>query len=288
MDLNEIVVISGKGGTGKTTLVASMIPFFENLIVGDCDVDAPDLDIVFEKTLDENREFVGTKKAVIDEDKCIHCGKCYESCKFGAITEDIKMKTAKCEGCGVCEFVCPVNAITMVDGVVGNVFVSTTKYGKMVHARLIPGEETSGKLVSEVRKVAKEFVEKENIQHMLVDGSPGVACNVISSMTGAKKVVIVTESTLSGLHDLIRVYKVTQKFRLPVTVVVNKYDLSEEMTKKIEEFCNENGIELGLKIPFDKKMVEAIVKKEIPSLYNKELFEKIGFFEFIEKLKIKN
>lgn len=287
MDLNEIVVISGKGGTGKTTLIASMIPFFENLIVGDCDVDAPDLDILFEKTLDENREFIGTKKAVIDQDKCIHCGKCYESCRFGAITEDIKMKTTKCEGCGVCELVCPVNAITMVDAVVGNIFISTTKYGKMIHARLIPGEETSGKLVSEVRKVAKSFVEKENIKNILIDGSPGVACNVISSITGAKQVVIVTEPTLSGLHDLIRVYEVTQKFRLQVTVVVNKYDLSKDMTKKIEEFCNENKIELGLKIPFDKKMVEAIVKKEIPSLYNKELFEKIGFFEFIEKLKIK-
>ncbi len=285
MDLNEIVVISGKGGTGKTTLVASMIPFFEDVIIGDCDVDAPDLDILFEKTLDENREFVGTKKAVIDQDKCIHCGKCYESCRFGAITEDIKMKTARCEGCGVCEFVCPVNAITMVDGVVGNLFVSTTKYGKMVHARLIPGEETSGKLVSEVRKVAKSFVEKENIKNILIDGSPGVACNVISSITGATQAVIVTEPTLSGLHDLERVYQITQKFRLPVTVVVNKYDLSEDMTKKIQDFCNEKKIELGLKIPFDKKMVEAIVKKEIPSLYNKELFENIGFFEFIEKLK---
>ncbi|MGM0509385.1 MAG: ATP-binding protein, partial [Fusobacteriota bacterium] len=230
MDLNEIVVISGKGGTGKTTLVTSMIPFFEDLVIGDCDVDAPDLDIIFDKTLEDEREFVGTQKAVIDEDKCINCGRCHESCNFNAITSDIEMKTHKCEGCGVCEYVCPVDAITMVDGVVGKIFTSKTDYGKMVHARLIPGEETSGKLVSEVRKVAKNIAESEGKTNMLVDGSPGMACNVISSMTGAKKVVIVTEPTLSGLHDLKRVYDVTQKFRLPVTVVINKHDISKNMT----------------------------------------------------------
>ncbi|BDU50364.1 ATP-binding protein [Haliovirga abyssi] len=285
MDINEIVIISGKGGTGKTTLTASLIPYFEELVVGDCDVDAPDLKILFEGDNITKEGFVGTKKAIINEEKCIKCGKCYRACTFGAITKEIKMNTPKCEGCGVCEYVCPVGAIELKDAVVGNLFVSNTNYGKMVHARLIPGEETSGKLVSAVRKRAKKIALEENKKNIIIDGAPGVACNVISSITGAKKVVIVTEPTFSGLHDLERVYEVTQKFRLPVLVVINKYDLSIEMSNKIEEFCKEKNIELGLKIPFNKKMVKAIVDKKIPSLAEKEFFDSFGFGEFIEKLK---
>ncbi|TDT71949.1 MinD superfamily P-loop ATPase [Hypnocyclicus thermotrophus] len=285
-EINEIVVISGKGGTGKTTLTASIIPYLDDVIIADCDVDAPDLNILFELEITKSEDFIGTQKAVIDYEKCIKCGKCYRSCNFGAITKEIEVNIPKCEGCGVCEFVCPVNAIEMKDAVVGKLFVSNSNYGQIVHARLKPGEETSGRLVAEVRKRAKKIGEENNIKNMIVDGSPGVACNVISSITGAKKVIIVVESTFSGLHDLKRVYELTQKFRLSIIVVINKYDLSEELTQEIEKYCKENKIEVGLKIPFNKNMVKAIVNKKIPSLEEKEFFEQIRFDRFIDKIRV--
>lgn len=286
MEINEIVIISGKGGTGKTTLTSSLVPYFQDLLVADCDVDAPDLHILFKREIKEETDFVGLKKAKRDKEKCIDCKICYESCKFDAITKSVEINSTKCEGCGVCEYVCPVDAISMEDAVVGKLFTSETTYGDMVHARLIPGEETSGKLVSEVRKKAKKIALEKGKKHILVDGSPGLACNVISSITGAKKAVIVVEPTFSGVHDLKRVYQLTQNFRLPVYVVVNKYDISEDKTNQIQKYCDENGIELSLKIPFDKRMVEAIVEKQIPSIYNSKLFESIRFQEFVEKLKL--
>ena len=285
MDINEIVIISGKGGTGKTTLTASLIPFFERVVLADCDVDAPDLKILFKGENKSTESFVGLKKAVIDESICIRCGLCREKCKFDAISESIKINSSKCEGCSVCEFICPVNAIKMVNAVVGQLFISDTDYGDMVHGRLIPGEETSGKLVSAVRKRAKEIAREDGRETILVDGSPGIACNVISSITGAKKVIIVTEPSFSGLHDLDRVYKLTQKFRLPVYVVINKYDLSLELSKKIEDYCEEHHIKLSLKIPFNENIVKSIVDKKIPSLIEKDFFHSIGFDEFILELK---
>jgi len=173
----------------------------------------------------------------------------------------------------------------MVNAVVGQLFISDTDYGDMVHGRLIPGEETSGKLVSAVRKRAKEIAREDGRETILVDGSPGIACNVISSITGAKKVIIVTEPSFSGLHDLDRVYKLTQKFRLPVYVVINKYDLSLELSKKIEDYCEEHQIKLSLKIPFNENIVKSIVDKKIPSLIEKDFFHSIGFDEFILELK---
>ena len=286
MEINEIVVISGKGGTGKTTLTASLIPYFEKLVLADCDVDAPDLKILFKGENKSTEDFIGLKKGIIDESICIKCGLCKDKCKFDAVSEEIKIISSKCEGCSVCEYVCPVNAIKMVEAVVGQIFVSSTNYGDMVHGRLIPGEETSGRLVSEVRKRAKKIAEKENRKTILVDGSPGIACNVISSITGAKKVILVTEPSFSGLHDLKRVYELTKKFRLPVYVVVNKYDLSLEMTKEIESFCKENRIKISLKIPFNKDLVKSIVNKKIPSIEEKIFFDSLGFQEFINELKI--
>ena len=286
MDINEIVVMSGKGGTGKTTLTASLIPYFERVVLADCDVDAPDLKILFKGENKSVENFVGLKKARINESLCIKCGLCKEKCKFDAINKEIEIITSKCEGCSVCEFVCPVNAIKMVDAVVGQIFVSDTDYGDMIHGRLIPGEETSGRLVSEVRKRAKKIAKEENRKTILVDGSPGIACNVISSITGAKKVILVTEPSFSGLHDLKRVYELTKKFRLPVYVVINKYDLSLEMTKEIENYCKEMNIELSLKIPFNKNLVKSIVNKKIPSLEEKEFFDSLGFQEFVKALQI--
>ena len=285
MVTNEIVVISGKGGTGKTTLVASLIPFLDKVVIADCDVDAPDLNILFGDTIRDEEEFIGLQRAVVNYDICVGCGFCHEKCKFNAISEIIMVDNTKCEGCGVCEYICPVNAITMKDSVVGKVFSSDTKYGDMVHARLTPGEETSGKLVAEVRKRAKKIANDKNIQNVIIDGSPGIACNVISSITGASKVVIVTEPTLSGLHDLEKVHRLVKNFKLPVYVVINKSDLSKDGILKIERYCENENLEITLKIPFNRKIVEAITRKEIPSLYESEFFEKLGFSEFVEKLK---
>ncbi|ADO83369.1 ATP-binding protein [Ilyobacter polytropus] len=283
--INEIVVISGKGGTGKTTLTASLIPYFEDTVIADCDVDAPDLNILFESNEKSQKNFVGLQKAFLDKSKCIMCKKCYELCKYSSISSNIDINAGKCEGCGLCEYICPASAITMKDTVIGKLSVSETSFGDMVHAKLIPGEDASGKLVAEVRKTAKKIAEETNKKTILIDGSPGIACNVISSITGAKKVIIVTEATSSGIHDLKRVYELTKKFRLKIYVVINKYDLSISHSKKIEKYCEEMGIDVALKIPFQKKVVEAITQKRIPSVAEKDFFEKLGFFEFIEKLK---
>lgn len=283
--IDEIVVISGKGGTGKTTLTASLIPYLEDSVVGDCDVDAPDLDILFDSQVNSERNFIELQKAFLDKNICINCGKCHELCKFNAISDDIEIIPGRCEGCGLCEYICPASAITMGDAAIGKLYISETSFGDMVHARLIPGEEASGKLVAEVRKTAKGIAEKKGMKNILIDGSPGVACNVISSITGAKKVVIVTEPTYSGIHDLKRVYELTKKFRVKVYVVINKYDISPKHTQEIEEYCQKEGIPMALRIPFKREIVEAITEKKIPSIKEKELFQEIGFFEFLDRLK---
>lgn len=280
MEIKEIVVISGKGGTGKTTITSSLIPYFQDIVIGDCDVDAPNLQILFNPQNSKKESFYGMKKAKLDKELCIECGRCYEVCRFDAV-ENPK----KCESCSICEYVCPVGAIKMVDNEAGEIYVSETKYGKMVHACLFPGEENSGKLVAEVRKKAKKIAQEENKKYILLDGAPGVACNVISSLTGVKKAVIVTEPTLSGLHDLERVLELIERFRIKPYFVINKYDLSLEMANKIEEFLKDKGFEVSVKVPFDKRVVNAIGRKEIPSVAEKELFQKLEFEKLAESLK---
>ena len=280
MEIKEIVVISGKGGTGKTTITSSLIPYFQDIVIGDCDVDAPNLQILFNPQNSEKESFYGMKKAKLDKELCIECGRCYEVCRFDAV-ENPK----KCESCSICEYVCPVGAIKMVDNEAGEIYVSETKYGKMVHACLFPGEENSGKLVAEVRKKAKKIAQEENKKYILLDGAPGVACNVISSLTGVKKAVIVTEPTLSGLHDLERVLELIERFRIKPYFVINKYDLSFEIANKIEEFLKDKGFEISVKVPFDKRIVKAIGRKEIPSVAEYKLFEELGFKKLAENLK---
>ncbi len=284
MDVREIVVISGKGGTGKTTITASIIPFLKNIVIADCDVDAPDLHILLHPVQTGSDQFIGTRKAIIDSSMCIDCKICYQHCKFNAINESIAINPLKCEGCGVCKLVCPIDAITLKDTVVGNIFHGNTSYGPMVHARLIPGEETSGKLVSFVRNEAKKEAIAKGFKTVLIDGSPGIGCNVISSITGAETVIIVTEPTLSGLHDLIRVFDITEKFSGKVFVVINKCNLSEEMCINIQKETESKGIEVILKIPFNKKIVKAITNKKIPSLSDEDFFLSIGWKNFIKRI----
>jgi MinD superfamily P-loop ATPase len=285
MAINEIVVISGKGGTGKTSITASILPYLENAVVADCDVDAPDLHILLHPVETASNTFIGTKKAKLDAEKCTACMLCYNHCKFNAISEFLVFNPMKCEGCGVCELVCPVNAVILEDTVVGTIYHGDTDYGPMVHARLIPGEETSGKLVSAVRKEAKNIAEEKNFQTVLIDGSPGIGCNVISSITGAGRVIIVTEPTMSGIHDMKRVLDITEKFSGKAYIIINKSDLSEDMSREIEKESERRGAPVVLKLPFYKNMVKAITYKKIPSLAEKDFFSSHGFEEFIRILK---
>lgn len=280
MEIKEILVISGKGGTGKTTITSSIIPYFDSLVIGDCDVDAPNLKILLNPSEKEKNGFLGMKKAKIDSEKCIHCNRCYEYCKFEAMDN-----VQKCEGCGVCEYICPVGTIEMIENRVGDIMVGETEYGTMVHACLEPGEENSGKLVAEVRRKAKKIAQLDGKEYIILDGAPGVACNVISSLTGVKRVIIVTEPTLSGLHDLERVVNLVERFRVKPCFVINKFDISIEMTDKIETYLNNLGYKISMKIPFDKKIFKAIMENKIPSIAEKKFFEDLGIRELIEELK---
>jgi len=257
--MKEIVVLSGKGGTGKTSIVASFASLAQSKVLADCDVDAADLHLLLKPQAKEEKEFWSGQAAFIDEDKCTECGLCQELCRFGAI-KDFKVDPLSCEGCGFCYQVCPVDAIALEDSMAGHWFISETKYGYLCHARLGIAQENSGKLVALVRQNAKLIAERENLDYIITDGPPGIGCPVISSLSGASLALLVTEPTLSGIHDLERVIGVCRHFGVPVLVCVNKYDLNEENTYRIESYCGNEGIEVAAKISFDNVITEAIVQ----------------------------
>jgi len=257
--MKEIVVLSGKGGTGKTSIVASFASLAQCKVLADCDVDAADLHLLLKPRVKEEKEFCSGQVAFIDEDKCTECGLCQELCHFGAI-KDFKIDPLSCEGCGFCYQVCPVDAITMKHSMSGHSFISETKYGYLCHARLGIAQENSGKLVALVRQNAKFIAVRDNLDYIITDGPPGIGCPVISSLSGASLALLVTEPTLSGIHDLERVIGVCRHFGVTVLVCVNKYDLNEENTYRIENYCANEGIEVAARISFDNVITEAIVQ----------------------------
>ncbi|MCK4993933.1 MAG: ATP-binding protein [Candidatus Omnitrophica bacterium] len=258
--MKQIVIISGKGGTGKTVMTGALAALAQNKVMADCDVDAADLHLLLSPTVKESHEFRSGKTAWIDQNLCRQCGKCISACRFEAITEEYIVDPIACEGCGFCSFVCPQKAIIMQENLSGDWFVSDTRFGPMVHAKLGIAEENSGKLVALVRKKAKELAESNGSEWVIIDGAPGIGCPVIASLSGIDCALVVTEPTLSGLHDASRVIEVARHFSVPVKLVINKYDLNTQMSEEIEKYCCENNVECVGKIMFDKSVVQAMVE----------------------------
>ncbi len=254
--MQELVVISGKGGTGKTTVLGSFAALVRNKVLADADVDAPNLHLLLAPEKVSEREYSGANLAVVAEDTCIDCGRCEEVCQFAAI-KDRRVDERRCEGCGACAVVCPAQAIAMQPQTTGHVYLSRTRYGPLVHARLLAGAEASGKLVTEVRRLAQEAAHDNDVRLILTDGSPGIGCPVIASLTGVDAALAVTEPTPSGLHDLERVLQVALHFRVPAAVCVNKWDINPELAEKIERVAEGMAADLAGRIPFDEEVAEA-------------------------------
>jgi len=257
--MKEVVILSGKGGTGKTSIVGSFAALAQSKVLADCDVDAADLHLLLSPSIKQENEFWSGQVAFIDEEKCTQCGLCQDICRFDAI-DDFKVDPISCEGCGFCSHICPVEAITMKESLSGHWFISDTKYGHLVHARLGIAQENSGKLVALVRQHAKEIAERDGLDYIISDGPPGIGCPVISSLSGANLALLVTEPTLSGIHDLERVLDVCHHFGIPALVCVNKYDLNEDNTRQIEDYCLNLGVEVAARVPFDNVVTEALVQ----------------------------
>jgi len=262
--MKKITVISGKGGTGKTTLVSNLAYLAEDLVLADCDVDAPNLHLLLNPEVEETNIFKSNKLAIKDESKCIDCGICNEVCRFNAVSPvNYEIDPYKCEGCGVCVEMCPENALSLKLMETGEIYNSTTRFGPMVHANLKVGSDNSGKLVSEVREKAVEKGNKIDKDLLLIDGSPGIGCPVISSITGVDLVLFVTEPSRSGFSDLKRVAQVIEHFEIPALAVINKYDINKDISQEIVEYLKENEIELVGKISYSSLVVENLRNAEL-------------------------
>ncbi|NQU27500.1 MAG: 4Fe-4S binding protein [Candidatus Marinimicrobia bacterium] len=262
--MKEIVIISGKGGTGKTSLAAAFAYLGgTDIVTADCDVDAADLHLLLQPEVKKAEDFYSGQLARIDQDLCNQCGCCEEVCRFDAVkflNGKYSIDTLGCEGCGYCSHVCPVGAIPMEENNVGEWYISTTKVGStMVHARLGIGAENSGKLVTKVKNEAKKIAEEKDLDFVLVDGSPGVGCPVVSSLSGADFVILVTEPTVSGLHDLIRVHQLVNKFKIRVGCIINKADLNLKVTSEIKDFLTQEKIVHIGDLPYNDIFTNAMV-----------------------------
>lgn len=260
--VKELVVISGKGGSGKTSITLALSGLFENKIMVDCDVDASDMHLILKPEIIEKHDFYSGKKAIIDEEKCVKCGICKDICVFGAISDDIKINEYFCEGCGACKTKCSQGVISLIKQKSGEWYESETRLGDFIHAKLGAGEENSGKLVSQIRMQARINANKNDNELIIVDGSPGIGCPVISSITGADLVLVVIEPSLSGLHDAKRVFELTKHFKIKAVACVNKYDINPDICEGIENYLSENQIEVLGKIPYSKDFTGAMIENK--------------------------
>jgi MinD superfamily P-loop ATPase len=261
--MKELLILSGKGGTGKTSLVGSIAALAANKIMVDCDVDAADLHLLLAPRPRSENEFRSGVKAKVHGDRCSGCGLCADLCQFEAITMDGQVAVIDplgCEGCGVCAHFCPEQAIELEENHCGTWYISDTDYGPMVHAQLFAGEENSGKLVSFIKKQARDLAEATGIDLIVIDGAPGIGCPVIASLSGVNTVLAVTEATQSGWHDLERVLDLAVHFRVPAFVCINKWDLYPQMTEEIEASCAARGVEVLGRIPFDPAVVASQIQ----------------------------
>ena len=258
--MKEIVILSGKGGTGKTSLTASFAILAEKCLLCDADVDAADLHLLMQPHINKQTDFQGGGVAQIVTDKCTGCGTCIDMCRWSAIGSDFVVNEIDCEGCGVCVDFCPEQAIDFPTKICGQWFISDTRCGPMVHARLGIAEENSGKLVTLVRHEARRLAEERGLQLIITDGPPGVGCPVIASVGGATCVVIVAEPTVSGIHDMARAMELCRHFKVPVVICINKFDLNTDNTLKIEKMAHEEEIPVVGRIPFDSTFTLAMVE----------------------------
>ena len=261
--MKEIVILSGKGGTGKTSISAAFATMQQNTVMADCDVDAANLYLILQPKNYKEETYISGNVAVIDYDTCIACGECATYCRFDAISVEnqiVEISATACEGCQLCARICPVNAISMLPSDNSRWYIGTYRNGTVVHARLAPGEENSGRLVSVVRDQARKVAEENKQSVVLLDGPPGTGCPVISSLTGTSKAVLVTEPTKSGFHDLKRIVDLVLSFKVKPFVIINKYDVNTTLSNDIENWCIANDLKLLARLPFDVKVVEAMIQ----------------------------
>ncbi len=268
--IREIVIVSGKGGTGKTSLAAAFAALAKNGILCDADVDAADLHLLMQPEVKERTDFMGGSKAVINPDLCTGCGTCLTLCRFDAISDRYEVDPIRCEGCGVCVDFCPEQAIDFPVQRCGEWYISATRFGPMVHARLGIAEENSGRLVSLVRKETRQLAEERGLELILTDGPPGIGCPVIAAIGGATALVIVVEPTVSGIHDMERVVDLAAHFRVPGMVIVNKYDLNVEMTETIEQLAVQRNLVVLGRVPFDPVFTRSMVQGQTLFEYGEE------------------
>jgi MinD superfamily P-loop ATPase len=263
--MKEIVCISGKGGTGKTSLTAAFSHLAENKMICDLDVDAPDLHLILKPRISTTEEFYSGNQARIDPDRCNGCGLCEELCRFGAVSaveDGFEIDPLRCEGCKLCVAMCPVEAIEFPHRHCGRWFRSESRFGPVFHAQLFPGEENSGRLVALLKQQARQAAEQRGLGMVICDGAPGIGCPVIASLSGADLAVIVSEPTVSGRHDLERVADLCDHFQMPAAVVINKADLNADACKDIEAFCIKRGLDLLGAVPHHDQFVKAMIQEK--------------------------
>lgn len=261
--MQEITILSGKGGTGKTSITAAIASIVKNAVFCDNDVDAADLHLILQPQIKEKHAFSSGKEAIIDTELCTACGICEDYCRFDAIQyidETYIIKSFQCEGCRLCERVCPYDAIKTIEKKNNFWFVSNTRFGTLIHAHMGPGEENSGRLVTQVRNKAKEIAQQSHANYIINDGPPGIGCSAIASITGTDKTLLVIEPSISSLHDALRIIELINNFNTPIYALINKYDINTKISDQIEDKLKEKKIPLLGKIPFDKQMVKAMIE----------------------------